>query len=184
MSPLCSFGSLVKLPEGRVSWPWLYLGWEAWVARAQRGGWTCGGLSRKTALMDPCAFCLLPVAAGAWGSSSCPCWCDGRPQGWEMQVETWLHLPSSEFTLWVGMKFKPPWAPRPSVSSHQLAPPRAGRGRGPGCRVPTLLVHSLSALQELQLDSDPGVWRAALETLNILDTCSQQRLWASPEGIS
>uniref|UniRef100_A0A4W2GSD0 Maestro heat like repeat family member 2A n=1 Tax=Bos indicus x Bos taurus TaxID=30522 RepID=A0A4W2GSD0_BOBOX len=41
-----------------------------------------------------------------------------------------------------------------------------------------------AALQELQLDSDPGVWRAALETLNILDTCSQQRLWASPEGIS
>uniref|UniRef100_A0A8C2S2V1 Maestro heat-like repeat-containing protein family member 2A n=1 Tax=Capra hircus TaxID=9925 RepID=A0A8C2S2V1_CAPHI len=36
----------------------------------------------------------------------------------------------------------------------------------------------------LQLDSDPGVWRAALETLNILDTCSQQRLLASPEGIS
>uniref|UniRef100_A0A4W2GP53 Maestro heat like repeat family member 2A n=1 Tax=Bos indicus x Bos taurus TaxID=30522 RepID=A0A4W2GP53_BOBOX len=41
-----------------------------------------------------------------------------------------------------------------------------------------------NSLQELQLDSDPGVWRAALETLNILDTCSQQRLWASPEGIS
>ncbi|XP_059741206.1 maestro heat-like repeat-containing protein family member 2A isoform X5 [Bos taurus] len=39
-----------------------------------------------------------------------------------------------------------------------------------------------NSLQELQLDSDPGVWRAALETLNILDTCSQQRLWASPEG--
>ncbi|XP_010839561.1 PREDICTED: maestro heat-like repeat-containing protein family member 2A, partial [Bison bison bison] len=41
-----------------------------------------------------------------------------------------------------------------------------------------------NSLQELQLDSDPGVWRAALETLNILDTCSQQRLLASPEGIS
>ncbi|ELR56904.1 HEAT repeat-containing protein 7B1, partial [Bos mutus] len=35
-----------------------------------------------------------------------------------------------------------------------------------------------NSLQELQLDSDPGVWRAALETLNILDTCSQQRLLA------
>ncbi|KAF4022035.1 hypothetical protein G4228_013098 [Cervus hanglu yarkandensis] len=43
---------------------------------------------------------------------------------------------------------------------------------------------NLAALQELQLDSDPGVWRAALETLNILDTCSQQRLLASPEGIA
>ncbi|KAB0340016.1 hypothetical protein FD754_023472, partial [Muntiacus muntjak] len=42
----------------------------------------------------------------------------------------------------------------------------------------------VSTLQELQLDSDPGVWRAALETLNILDTCSQQRLLASPEGIA
>ncbi|KAI4580349.1 hypothetical protein MJT46_001717 [Ovis ammon polii x Ovis aries] len=41
-----------------------------------------------------------------------------------------------------------------------------------------------NSLQELQLDSDPGVWRAALETLNILDTCSQQWLLASPEGIS
>ncbi|XP_055280209.1 maestro heat-like repeat-containing protein family member 2A [Moschus berezovskii] len=41
-----------------------------------------------------------------------------------------------------------------------------------------------NSLQELQLDADPGVWRAALETLNILDTCSQQRLLASPEGIS
>ncbi|KAM7245729.1 hypothetical protein CapIbe_002027 [Capra ibex] len=41
-----------------------------------------------------------------------------------------------------------------------------------------------NSLQELQLDSDPGVWRAALETLNILDTCSQQQLLASPEGIS
>ncbi|KAB0388173.1 hypothetical protein FD755_003129 [Muntiacus reevesi] len=41
-----------------------------------------------------------------------------------------------------------------------------------------------NSLQELQLDSDPGVWRAALETLNILDTCSQQRLLASPEGIA
>ena len=47
-----------------------------------------------------------------------------------------------------------------------------------------ILLVTLSALQELQLDSDPGVWRAALETLNILDTCSQQRLLASPEGIS
>lgn len=40
----------------------------------------------------------------------------------------------------------------------------------------------LSALQELQLDSDPGVQRAALETLKILDTCSQHPLLASPGG--
>ncbi|KAF5919344.1 hypothetical protein HPG69_010744, partial [Diceros bicornis minor] len=41
-----------------------------------------------------------------------------------------------------------------------------------------------NSLQELQLDSDPGVRRAALETLRVLDTCSQHRLLASPEGIS
>ncbi|XP_032968339.1 maestro heat-like repeat-containing protein family member 2A, partial [Rhinolophus ferrumequinum] len=40
-----------------------------------------------------------------------------------------------------------------------------------------------NSLQELQLDSDPGVRRAALETLKILDTCSQHRLLASP-GVS
>ncbi|XP_008136942.3 maestro heat-like repeat-containing protein family member 2A [Eptesicus fuscus] len=41
-----------------------------------------------------------------------------------------------------------------------------------------------NSLQELQLDADPGVQRAALETLKILDTCSQHRLLASPKGIS
>ncbi|XP_057602467.1 maestro heat-like repeat-containing protein family member 2A [Hippopotamus amphibius kiboko] len=41
-----------------------------------------------------------------------------------------------------------------------------------------------NSLQELQLDSDPGVRRAALETLKILDTCSQHQLLASPEGTS
>nr|XP_044607410.1 maestro heat-like repeat-containing protein family member 2A isoform X2 [Equus asinus] len=41
-----------------------------------------------------------------------------------------------------------------------------------------------NSLQELQLDSDPGVRKAALDTLKILDTCSQHRLLASPEGIS
>ncbi|XP_031308306.2 maestro heat-like repeat-containing protein family member 2A [Camelus dromedarius] len=41
-----------------------------------------------------------------------------------------------------------------------------------------------SSLQELQLDSDPGVWRAALETLKILDTCSQHQCLTSPERIS
>ena len=43
---------------------------------------------------------------------------------------------------------------------------------------------SPAALQELQLDSDPGVRRAALDTLQILDTCSQHRLSAPPEGVS
>uniref|UniRef100_A0A8D1FVC6 Maestro heat like repeat family member 2A n=1 Tax=Sus scrofa TaxID=9823 RepID=A0A8D1FVC6_PIG len=41
-----------------------------------------------------------------------------------------------------------------------------------------------NSLQELQLDSDPGVWKAALETLKILDSCSQHRLLASPKGTS
>ncbi|XP_059560853.1 maestro heat-like repeat-containing protein family member 2A [Myotis daubentonii] len=41
-----------------------------------------------------------------------------------------------------------------------------------------------NSLQELQLDTDPGVQRAALETLKILDTCSQHQLLASPKGIS
>lgn len=44
--------------------------------------------------------------------------------------------------------------------------------------------HLCSALQELQLDADPGVQRAALETLKILDTCSQHRLLTFPKGIS
>ncbi|XP_061062043.1 maestro heat-like repeat-containing protein family member 2A isoform X2 [Eubalaena glacialis] len=37
-----------------------------------------------------------------------------------------------------------------------------------------------NSLQELQLDSDPGVRRASLETLKILDTCSCHWLLASP----
>uniref|UniRef100_A0A8C0CBE5 Maestro heat like repeat family member 2A n=1 Tax=Balaenoptera musculus TaxID=9771 RepID=A0A8C0CBE5_BALMU len=41
-----------------------------------------------------------------------------------------------------------------------------------------------NSLQELQLDSDPGVRRASLETLKILDTCSHHWLLASPGGIS
>ncbi|XP_070279352.1 maestro heat-like repeat-containing protein family member 2A [Myotis yumanensis] len=41
-----------------------------------------------------------------------------------------------------------------------------------------------NSLQELQLDTDPGVQRAALETLKILDTCSQHQLLASPKGNS
>ncbi|XP_037705547.1 maestro heat-like repeat-containing protein family member 2A isoform X2 [Choloepus didactylus] len=41
-----------------------------------------------------------------------------------------------------------------------------------------------NSLQELQLDSDPGVRRAALETLKVLDNCSQHSLLASPEGTS
>ncbi|XP_054426726.1 maestro heat-like repeat-containing protein family member 2A [Pteronotus mesoamericanus] len=41
-----------------------------------------------------------------------------------------------------------------------------------------------TSLQELQLDSDPGVQRAALDTLKILDTCSQHWLPAPPEGVS
>ncbi|XP_006171221.1 maestro heat-like repeat-containing protein family member 2A isoform X1 [Tupaia chinensis] len=39
-----------------------------------------------------------------------------------------------------------------------------------------------NSLQELQLDSDPGVRRAALETLRVLDSCSQHRLTALPDG--
>ncbi|KAM6152765.1 LOW QUALITY PROTEIN: maestro heat-like repeat-containing protein family member 2A [Erethizon dorsatum] len=41
-----------------------------------------------------------------------------------------------------------------------------------------------SSLQELQLDSDPGVRRAALETLKVLDSCSWARLPALPKGAS
>ncbi|XP_016060098.1 PREDICTED: maestro heat-like repeat-containing protein family member 2A [Miniopterus natalensis] len=41
-----------------------------------------------------------------------------------------------------------------------------------------------NSLQELQLDSDVGVRGAALETLKILDACSQHQLLASPEGTS
>lgn len=58
-----------------------------------------------------------------------------------------------------------------------------GGGARPSCQVLTL-PFVVSALQELQLDADPGVQRAALETLKILDTCSQHRLLASPKGIS
>uniref|UniRef100_A0A673U762 Maestro heat like repeat family member 2A n=1 Tax=Suricata suricatta TaxID=37032 RepID=A0A673U762_SURSU len=38
-----------------------------------------------------------------------------------------------------------------------------------------------NSLQELQLDSDPGVRRAALETFRVLDTCWRQQLLALPE---
>ncbi|XP_075386252.1 maestro heat-like repeat-containing protein family member 2A [Tenrec ecaudatus] len=41
-----------------------------------------------------------------------------------------------------------------------------------------------NAFQELQLDSDPGVRHAALETLKVLDNCSQHGLLASPESTS
>uniref|UniRef100_A0A2K6FDH7 Maestro heat like repeat family member 2A n=1 Tax=Propithecus coquereli TaxID=379532 RepID=A0A2K6FDH7_PROCO len=41
-----------------------------------------------------------------------------------------------------------------------------------------------NSLQELQLDTDPGVRRAALETLKVLDSCSQHWLLASPGGMS
>ncbi|XP_019483814.1 PREDICTED: maestro heat-like repeat-containing protein family member 2A [Hipposideros armiger] len=41
-----------------------------------------------------------------------------------------------------------------------------------------------NSLQELQLDSDPGVRRAALETLKILDTCSRHQLLTSPGGMT
>ncbi|XP_030181975.1 maestro heat-like repeat-containing protein family member 2A [Lynx canadensis] len=40
-----------------------------------------------------------------------------------------------------------------------------------------------NSLQELQLDLDPGVRRAALGTLKVLDTCCRHQLLASPEGI-
>ncbi|XP_055146988.1 maestro heat-like repeat-containing protein family member 2A isoform X1 [Symphalangus syndactylus] len=41
-----------------------------------------------------------------------------------------------------------------------------------------------NSLQELQLDPDPGVRQAALETLTVLDSCSQHWLLASPQGMS
>uniref|UniRef100_A0A2K6PU24 Maestro heat like repeat family member 2A n=1 Tax=Rhinopithecus roxellana TaxID=61622 RepID=A0A2K6PU24_RHIRO len=41
-----------------------------------------------------------------------------------------------------------------------------------------------NSLQELQLDPDPGVRRAALETLEVLDSCSQHGLLVSPQGMS
>ncbi|EAW71062.1 hCG2012694, isoform CRA_a [Homo sapiens] len=41
-----------------------------------------------------------------------------------------------------------------------------------------------NSLQELQLDPDPGVRRAALETLTVLDSCSQHGFLASPQGMS
>ncbi|MEJ1272161.1 maestro heat-like repeat family member 2A [Cricetulus griseus] len=42
---------------------------------------------------------------------------------------------------------------------------------------------ALAALQDLQLDSDAGVRRAALETLKVLDSCNQHWLLASPRGL-
>ncbi|KAM7339674.1 hypothetical protein ACRRTK_000289 [Alexandromys fortis] len=42
---------------------------------------------------------------------------------------------------------------------------------------------ALAALQDLQLDSDAGVRRAALETLKVLDNCNQHWLLASPRGL-
>ncbi|XP_058521134.1 maestro heat-like repeat-containing protein family member 2A isoform X1 [Ochotona princeps] len=39
-----------------------------------------------------------------------------------------------------------------------------------------------TSLQELQLDTDPGVRRAAQETLKVLDSCSQCGVLVSPEG--
>lgn len=61
--------------------------------------------------------------------------------------------------------------------------------QGTGCAILTRgpdssSLCSLSALQELQLDTDPGVRRAALETLKVLDSCSQHWLLASPGGMS
>ncbi|XP_023578008.1 maestro heat-like repeat-containing protein family member 2A [Octodon degus] len=41
-----------------------------------------------------------------------------------------------------------------------------------------------NSLQELQLDSDPGVRRAALEALKVLDSCSQAWFPALPQGVS
>ncbi|XP_053453256.1 maestro heat-like repeat-containing protein family member 2A isoform X1 [Nycticebus coucang] len=41
-----------------------------------------------------------------------------------------------------------------------------------------------NSLQELQLDTDPGVRKAALETLKVLDSCSQHGLLGLPGGMS
>ncbi|XP_041506856.1 maestro heat-like repeat-containing protein family member 2A [Microtus oregoni] len=45
------------------------------------------------------------------------------------------------------------------------------------------LVGLRNSLQDLQLDSDAGVRRAALETLKVLDNCNQHWLLASPRGL-
>lgn len=45
------------------------------------------------------------------------------------------------------------------------------------------LVGLRNSLQDLQLDSDAGVRRAALETLKVLDSCNQHWLLASPRGL-
>ncbi|XP_052605263.1 maestro heat-like repeat-containing protein family member 2A [Peromyscus californicus insignis] len=45
------------------------------------------------------------------------------------------------------------------------------------------LVGLRNSLQDLQLDSDAGVRRAALETLKVLDSCTQHWLLASPRGL-
>lgn len=93
-------------------------------------------------------------------------------------MQAQLHLPSS------GCKHRgPPSAARMSPILYR----RSGWGGfyqlgGPASPVSDSLLCSLSALQELQLDSDPEVRRAALETLKILDTCSQQPLLSSPGG--
>lgn len=87
-----------------------------------------------------------------------------------------------------GLPVHSPWEPLALQSAsrafHQQAQPRVGGGHGPGLEGPHRVLFLLSALQELQLDSDPGVWKAALETLKILDSCSQHRLLASPKGTS
>lgn len=78
----------------------------------------------------------------------------------------------------------------PSAPAHLLQPLPAITAKGMqhvvltgrGLSLPSLC--SLSALQELQLDPDPGVRRAALETLEVLDSCSQHGLLASPQGMS
>ncbi|XP_051009621.1 maestro heat-like repeat-containing protein family member 2A [Acomys russatus] len=45
------------------------------------------------------------------------------------------------------------------------------------------LVGLQNSLQDLQLDSDAAVRRAALETLKVLDSCNQHWLLASPRGL-
>ncbi|XP_021482933.1 maestro heat-like repeat-containing protein family member 2A [Meriones unguiculatus] len=45
------------------------------------------------------------------------------------------------------------------------------------------LVGLRNSLQDLQLDSDAAVRRAALETLKVLDSCNQHWLLASPRGL-
>lgn len=81
-----------------------------------------------------------------------------------MCVETWLHLPPSEFTH-SGVKSRAPVSPSPrsqlpGQGFHQHTLPRAGGGRGPGLEGPHPLLIKLAL-------SSPGA-TAGLGSINKL----------------